>query len=432
MRKILLILCFLAASTLYTVAQSNLKAGKWTASLSREDGHNIPIQLLVEYKQGKQAIYIVNGSEKLKTDAPVVEGDSLIIRMPVFESYFKAKLSNNSQLIGKWTKGGSVKDVVVPFEAHAVTSSRTLVSSQAVVNSKAVINSRAVINSKAVVKKSTSTNLSGKWNIEFTKPDQTKRPAIGNLIQKGNLISGSVLTPTGDYRYMAGLLEGDSLTMSTFDGVHALLFEGKIDNGSISGNFYSSLSPSETWTAVKDEKVTLDAPVTTVKEGSDSKLAFTYLDLEGKEVSLQSDRYKNKVVIIQLMGSWCPNCMDEMAFLSDYYSKNKSKGIEVIALAYELSTDKERSRKSLQRFQKQFNVEYPILNTGVTVGDKERTEKTLPQLSEIKVFPTSIILNKKGVINEINTSFYGPGTGEYYTAYKDRFEKTINKLLAEK
>ncbi|HEX8609274.1 MAG TPA: TlpA disulfide reductase family protein, partial [Pedobacter sp.] len=254
-----------------------------------------------------------------------------------------------------------------------------------------------------------------------------------NLSQKGNTLSGSVLTPTGDYRYMSGVVDGDSLKLSTFDGVHALLFKGKIITAdSIAGKFYGSLSPAESWTGARNEKVKLDAPVTAVKEGSDGRLAFTYLDLEGKEVSLQSDRYKNKVVVIQLMGSWCPNCMDEMAFLSDYYSKNKSRGVEVIALAYELSTDKERSRKSLQRFQKQFKVEYPILNTGVTVGDKQRTEKTLPQLTEIKVFPTSLILNKKGTIEEINTSFYGPGTGEYYTAYKTNFEKTINRLLAEK
>jgi thiol-disulfide isomerase/thioredoxin len=409
MRKILLTLCLLLASTLYTIAQTNLKAGRWTASLSREDAQNIPIELLVEYNGGKQAIYIVNGSEKLKTDAPVVQGDSLIIRMPVFESYFKAKLSNNTQLKGNWIKGGSAKDLVVPFEAHAGGSALS------------------------VAKKTASKNITGKWDIQLFKNDQTKRPAIGNLSQKGNTLSGSVLTPTGDYRYMSGVVDGDSLKLSTFDGVHALLFKGKIITAdSIAGKFYGSLSPAESWTGARNEKVKLDAPVTAVKEGSDGRLAFTYLDLEGKEVSLQSDRYKNKVVVIQLMGSWCPNCMDEMAFLSDYYSKNKSRGVEVIALAYELSTDKERSRKSLQRFQKQFKVEYPILNTGVTVGDKQRTEKTLPQLTEIKVFPTSLILNKKGTIEEINTSFYGPGTGEYYTAYKTNFEKTINRLLAEK
>ncbi|HEX8609293.1 MAG TPA: hypothetical protein VF679_11690, partial [Pedobacter sp.] len=156
MRKILLTLCLLLASTLYTIAQTNLKAGRWTASLSREDAQNIPIELLVEYNGGKQAIYIVNGSEKLKTDAPVVQGDSLIIRMPVFESYFKAKLSNNTQLKGNWIKGGSAKDLVVPFEAHAGGSALS------------------------VAKKTASKNITGKWDIQLFKNDQTKRPAIGN------------------------------------------------------------------------------------------------------------------------------------------------------------------------------------------------------------------------------------------------------------
>jgi thiol-disulfide isomerase/thioredoxin len=406
MKSIALIIVLLFPSAFAVIAQTNLKAGSWNASLKRADGHNIPIQLLVEYKNGKQVIYIVNGSERLKTDSPVMDGDSMVIRMPVFESYFKVK-SSATQLRGNWIKGGSAKDLIMPFEANASQNTK-------------------------VAKAKPWQNLSGKWKIEFTKDDQTKRSAIGNLMQKGNILSGSVLTPTGDYRYMSGLVDANSFTLSTFDGIHALLFEGKIKADSISGQFYSSASPVETWTAVKDEKVTLTAPLTTVKEGSDGKLAFTYVDLDGKEVSLQSDRYKGKVVVIQLMGSWCPNCMDEMAFLSDYYSKNKSRGVEVIALAYELTTDKERSRRSLQRFQKQFKVEYPILNTGVTVGDKERTEKTLPQLTEIKVFPTSIILDKKGVIKEINTAFYGPGTGAYYTAYKANFEKTINALVASK
>jgi thiol-disulfide isomerase/thioredoxin len=407
MKNLVLILVSILTTTSFTNAQTNLRAGHWTASLNREDGHNIPIQLLVEVKNGKQAIYIVNGTERLKTDAPIAEGDSLIIRMPVFESYFRVKLSNN-QLKGNWIKGGSVKDLVVPFEAHLNTSVSNTAS------------------------KPGKYDLSGKWNIELTKADQTKRPAIGNFAQKGSLLTGSVLTPTGDYRYMAGTVIGDSISLSTFDGVHALLLTGTYSAKGIKGNFYSSASPSETWTAIKDDKVALEAPVTTVKEGSDGKLAFTYKDLDGKEVSLQDDRYKGKVVIIQLMGSWCPNCMDEMAFLSDYYTKNKNRGIEVIALAYELSSDVERSRKSLQRFQKQFKVEYPILNTGVTVGDKERTQKTLPQLTDIKVFPTSIILDKTGTVKEINTAFYGPGTGEYYTAYKNKFEKTVNSLLAGK
>lgn len=407
MKKIFFVLILLLVSASNIFAQDKLKTGNWSASLIRTDGQTIPFALAVQNQNGKQVIYVVNGTERLKTDAQIIDGDSLIIKMPVFESYFKVKVIGNTKLKGNWIKGGAIKDLVVPFEAQAGGSRFSTTQTP------------------------TKQNLTGKWDIEFQKADQSKRPAIGNLLQKRNVLSGSVLTPTGDYRYMDGRVFQDSLVMSTFDGIHALLFTAKIADGKLIGSFYSSLSAPETWTGLKNADVKLTAPVTTVREDSDGKLAFTYQDLDGKTVSLQDPRYKNKVVIIQLMGSWCPNCMDEMAFLSDYYNKNKSRGIEIIALAYELTTDKERSKKSLQRFKDQFKVNYPILNTGVTVGDKQRTEKTLPQLTEIKVFPTSVILDKKGAVKEINTAFYGPGTGEYYTVYKLQFEKTINELLAE-
>jgi hypothetical protein len=123
--------------------------------------------------------------------------------------------------------------------------------------------------------------------------------------------------------------------------------------------------------------------------------------------------------------------MDETAFLSDYYNKNKQRGVEIIALAYEYTTDWERSLKSLKKFQQRFNVQYPILNTEVTVGDSLHTEKTLPQVTPIKTFPSSIIVDKKGVIRKLDTEFNGPATGAHYTAYKQAFEQTVNELLKE-
>jgi peroxiredoxin len=131
------------------------------------------------------------------------------------------------------------------------------------------------------------------------------------------------------------------------------------------------------------------------------------------------------------MGSWCPNCMDETAFLSDYYNRNKQRGVEVIALAYEYTTDWQRSLNSLKKFQQRFNVQYPILNTEVTVGDSLKTEKTLPQVTAIQSFPSSIILDKKGKIRKLDTEFTGPATGIHYTEYKKEFEQTINGLLKE-
>ncbi len=132
------------------------------------------------------------------------------------------------------------------------------------------------------------------------------------------------------------------------------------------------------------------------------------------------------------MGSWCPNCLDETKFLSDYYNQNQGRGIEIVSLAYEYSTDFQRSQKSLRKFQQLFNVKYPMLITGVSVADSLRTEKTLPQITPIKGFPTTIFLDRKGNVQEIHASFYGPGSGKHYEEFKMEFFATVEGLLNKK
>jgi hypothetical protein len=91
----------------------------------------------------------------------------------------------------------------------------------------------------------------------------------------------------------------------------------------------------------------------------------------------------------------------------------------------------QRSVASLRKFQQLFNVQYPMLITGVAVGDEQRTEKTLPQLTPIRSFPTTIYIDKKGMVRDIHNTFYGPATGALHEAFRKSFELQINALLAE-
>ncbi|MFA4868575.1 MAG: TlpA disulfide reductase family protein [Pedobacter sp.] len=407
-KTIFIALFVLSITTLWAQKVPVLSSGKWHASLLRTDGSHIPVQFEVKEENKKSAIYIINGTERLKTDPIIIAKDSAIIKMPVFESYFKVKFITKDSINGFWIRAAENKDIVMPFAAS------TKVRSSAKISFKA------------------PENIAGKWTIEFTRANQTKRPAIGQFVQVKNSISGSILTPSGDYRYLNGTISGNFFDLSTFDGIHAMLFEAKIEGDTIKGSLLSGASGKESWIATRNEQAALSTtPVTTIKEGSNGIPDFQFKDLNGKLVSVKDQRYKNKVVILQIMGSWCPNCMDETAFLSEYYKKNKHKGIEVIALSYELSTDNERSKKSLQKFQTRFDVQYPILLTGVTVSDPKKTEKTLPQLTDIKVFPTTVFIDKTGKISHVETSFYGPATGQHYLKYKEEFEKTVNQLLKQ-
>jgi len=183
---------------------------------------------------------------------------------------------------------------------------------------------------------------------------------------------------------------------------------------------------------VKDANAKLpDAYSLTALKPGYTKMDFTFTDLNGKKVSLNDARFKNKVVILQIMGSWCPNCMDETAYLVNFYKKYHPKGVEIIGLAYERSTDYARSKKSLQQLVTRFGINYPVLVTGYT-NDKKELTKSLPMLANFMGFPTTIIIDKKGDVRKIHTGFSGPGTGNYYAEFINEFEKLNDDLLAEK
>ncbi|WP_295117356.1 TlpA disulfide reductase family protein [uncultured Chitinophaga sp.] len=389
-----------------------LQNGAWQARLHRADGANIVFNFEVTDSAEKKVLHIINAKERLLVDSIRQEGDSVFIRMPFFDSEFKTALQPDGSLKGQWIRHLAKEDVAIEFSAEP--GKRERFSAPA----------------------SSQLNISGRWPAYFTSPEgRDSSFAIGEFSQQGSRVTGTFLTSTGDYRFLEGVIAGDTLKLSTFDGSHAYLLTAKVENDSTISNgiFYAGISGREIWTARKDDRAALpdERSLTTVKPDS-TRLDFRFPDINGNQVSIRDDRFKGKVVIVQLAGSWCPNCMDETAYLSEWYRKNKDRGVEIVALAYERTTDEERSRRGALSFIKRFNLEYPVLLTGVTPSDKERTEKTLPQLTPVKGFPTTIFLDKTGKVREVHTGFNGPGTGVHYEEFQQNFNRLVDQLLAEK
>ncbi|MEC5146264.1 TlpA disulfide reductase family protein [Chitinophaga sp. 212800010-3] len=392
----------------------NLADGVWQAKLHRKDGADIVFNFQAKDSAGKKVWYILNATDKLLVDDVKQHNDSVFIKMPFFDSEFKAKLTSDSALEGQWIRHLADKDVSIPFTAIAGRPDRFEGKTPA------------------------TADVSGRWATTFVSAkDKDKAPstAIGEFKQAGNLVRGTFLTTTGDYRFLEGVVEGDTLKLSTFDGSHAYLFTARIGKDSITGGrFYAGIGDGlENWTAVRNDTAKLqdERTIATMKPGQ-QQLDFSFPDMNGQKVSIKDERFRNKVVIITLMGSWCPNCMDEAGFLTNWYKKVKDRGVEVLGLAYERTPDFEKSKKSLEGFLKRFDIQYPVLITGVTPADPQKGEKTLPQLTGIKGFPTTIFINKKGNVQEVHTGFSGPGTGEHYEQFQANFNRLVAQMLDEK
>ncbi len=380
--------------------------------MPREDGIPIVFNMTASTVKNKTVWFIRNASEKLRVDSIRIESDSLLVDMPFFDSRLSMSVSKDRSMKGYWYKGTTTADLVMPVEATPGITWRF-----------------EQVNGKA------RSNISGRYAVEFTKTDGTKRSSVAEFRQENNKLTGTFLNPSGDYRFLEGIVTGDSLLLSCFDGSHAYFFGAKIKpDGSIGNGIYcSGPKYKEYWTAVKDPeaKVESSGAMMYLKEGEE-RLNFRFPDLDSNMISIDDDRYKNKVVVLQIMGSWCPNCMDETAFLSDWHKKNRQRGVEVIGLAYEYSKDFRKAEKTLRKFQQRYQVEYPFLNTGVTTSDSLRTEKTLPQMTPIKAFPTTIFIGKDGKVKKVHPGFDGPGAGEHHEAFKREFNATVDELLKQR
>jgi len=381
------------------------------AVIHRPDGNEIPFTMLVSRDPKKPVWVISNGAEHIELKSIKRLGDTLVALFPVFESQFHLSIQRQEEWEGFWYKGAAMGFATQALSVYPNQDFRF----------------------KANPEKPHYT-ITGRWAVTFTRANNTTRSAVAEFSQSGNKLTGTFLNPSGDYRYLEGIVSGDSLMLSTFDGSHAYSFHALIasDQQISSGLYCSGTAHKESWTAVKnaDAKLPGDPPTLAVHENAEY-LNFSFPDIEGKMISIRDKQFKDKVVIIQLLGSWCPNCMDETAFMSEFYKKNKNRGVEVIGLAYEYSTDLERSKKSVQKFRDRFDVKYPLLITGVTAADSLRTEKTLPQLKKIENFPTTIFVDKSGRVRKIHTGFNGPATGEHYDEQKNFFNEFVDVLLKD-
>ena len=379
----------------------------YRAEVKRNDGYHIVFKIEENRSAGKLQWTIINDTERILINEIRQSGDSLLVDLPFYEAELKQQV-NPKGYQAEWYKKTSTGEQHMPV---VITKGRE----------------RNVLNLPGKNK-----DFSGRWRATFHKPDGRQSQILAEFRQDGKNISGTFLTPTGDYRFLEGTVAGDSMVLSTFDGTHAFFFGAHLnENGTIDrGVFASGPTYLENWTAIKDSQMTIDESTAAMRlRGDVSNLDFEFPDLDSNLVGINDDRYKGKVVVIQIMGSWCPNCMDETAFLSNYYRLNKQRGVEVIGLAYEYTLDFARASRNLRRFKDKFNVEYPMLITGVLSSDTLRTEKTLPQMTPIKAFPSMIFIGKDGKVRKTHAGYSGPATGVHHEIFKKEFEEEIKVLL---
>ncbi|MEX0273712.1 MAG: TlpA disulfide reductase family protein [Flavobacteriaceae bacterium] len=386
--------------------QPVLRDGPWVAELEVKDGELLPFAFTVSTAEdGSKRMEIHNAEEVIQVDEIWVQGDSIVIRPPVFEGYLAGRFTKTG-ISGSFVKEGL--DRVVPFQATYGRKHR-FGSAQA-----------------------PNTDVSGSWEADFSAGTLDAYKAKGIFEQQGEKVTGTFRTAKGDYRFLEGVVLGDTLRISAFDGAHAFLFTAAVSDSTMTGTFYSGNHFKEPFVAKRNEGFELpDAETLTYLKGGYETLEFAFPDEKGHAVSLNDARFKDKVVIVQLMGTWCPNCLDESKFIAQYLRENPHPDLAVVALAFEYVKTPEKAFQNIKRLRERLHLEYPILLAQYGTTDKAEAQKKLPMLNHVLSYPTTLFVDRNGKVRRIHTGFDGPATGEKYKAFISDFDGFVKKLLQE-
>ncbi len=386
---------------------SRLQEGPWHFELALNDTAHLPFQASLERAEGQWKWRFFNASETIELTMEEGAGDSIRLPMPVFDTEFVGVIADPQTLSGAWYDYTRGDEYAIPFEAKAGETPRFQQEGAAV------------------------SALAPLWKTTFSPHSEYASEAIGEFHQAGKTVIGTFRTPTGDYRYLDGVLVDSQLHLSTFDGSHVFLFTADLQpDGSLQGDFLSGKHYHTDWVAQPDSTASLPNPDSlTFLKPEAGPLTFAFPDGNGDTLTYPNEALNNKVVIVQLMGSWCPNCMDESRLYAQWYKRYHEQGLEIIGLAFERSKTFELASKRVDRMKANIGIEYPVLIAALTTSKATAAEK-LPMLNHVLSYPTSIFIDRSGQVRRIHTGFNGPGTGIHYTEYVADYERLIESMLA--
>jgi thiol-disulfide isomerase/thioredoxin len=377
-------------------------AGLWSATVNVK-GTEIPFK--IEFSGDGAAVrgWFFNGKEREISTGGNFENGALLLNFDSYASTLKATI-RNGVLDGQYLQRGKSLPI------HAVRAE-----------------SKPTPTGKVP-------DISGLWYLQGVASSKHDEKAWQFVVeQRGAEVSGAILRVDGDTGTLTGSYQDGKFVLSHFSGARAALvvvtpqhdgtlvveLKGQRQEGAI--------------TAVRPEQARakgLDLPPdydrhAGVKDPS-KPFTFSFPDLDGKVVSNTDARFQGKVLLINITGSWCPNCHDEDKFLPTLYDKYHSEGLEIVALDFE-EPEQLANPVRLRTLVAREGIRYPVLLGGETASAKEK----LPQALGWDSWPTTYFVGRDGLVRKVHSGFPSRGSGELYQKTMQEFVSEIERLLSE-
>jgi len=398
-------------------------AGSWDAAVTY-GAVEVPFRFGIAQHGDRVSGWFYNGDERVVSESGSFNGAQLRLEFPAYGRRLEAQLAADGTLSGSYgpaSAGSSLR--VYPFTARR--AARAAAATAAVkANLAAGPGANAPVPS-----------IAGLWIVP-TDSDKAGEKAWRFIAwQSGSEVRASILRVDGDSGVLNGRWQDGRLVLSHFDGARPLRIEltaqpdGSLQillrNSSGTDHALSAWRPADA--RARGLPDAADPAQHTRLRNPDEPLAFSFPDLEGHLISNTDARFRGKVLVIDVAGSWCPNCHDEAPFLESLYRKYHRRGLEIVTLSFE-EPEQYANPTRLRAFVREFGLDYTVL----LAGPLEELHTRLPQAVDLDAYPTTFFVGRDGRVRSVHAGFAAAATGPFNARLKQDFTATIEGLLAER
>lgn len=271
--------------------------------------------------------------------------------------------------------------------------------------------------------------LDGTYQVYFSYPDRVDSASVAVIESEGDEITGTIIYPSGDLGLLEGHFDGAELQLARFNGWQAILLDLKPTGDGLEGILYERADVQTPVVLRRVEREAQAGERPTRMRDPDAPFRFSGLTVEGDTVSWDDPVFRGNPIVIDIMGTWCHNCLDVAPMLEKAYAAHHDEGLQIVSLAFEITDDVDAAKKNLGLFRKRFDIPYFLLFCGSL--DADNVDRRLnSQLDNFYAYPSTLFIDRSGRVSEIHTGFNGPGTGqERHAEAVRRFEEAVGKIL---
>jgi thiol-disulfide isomerase/thioredoxin len=381
----------------------------WNGGVDLAQGKVLPFRMDLDFSSATPSGYFIVGDEKTPIPEISRNGNELVLRFSEYGAEMRATWDGR-QLSGAYRRIRSSGTKSFSFRAEPAEGSPK----------------------EPVLDPSLASAAVGNYQVLFQREDKVDDSTVAKLWIKDGVLYGTFIAPDGDYGLLVGEPSGMGIHLNRFTGWQATIITLEQSAGTWTGEFYAASNDKPRPFILQpraDLNVVTPPTFRTSLKNPNSEFTFSGVSLTGETIRNTDDRFKGKALIVDIMGTWCHNCLDEAPVLQQLQQQFGKDGLEIVGLSFEISDDPALAKKNLELFKDRFGLTYTLLFCG-SLDDDNVNKQIKSQIDNFFAYPTAIFIDKLHKVQTIHSGFKGPGTGEEFQKQIADFQELAGRLVA--